>query len=152
MTEIVVSTIDAYVFRRTEDGLLFLILQRSKIKLYDHLWQGVAGKIEAGESAPEAVQRELMEETRLKPKHIFVADHISRFYDTRNDRINLVPIFGIEVDSEEIILSDEHSNYKWVSLDEAQNHLIWHGQKQGIQVVNDMVLVNDDRIRWSTIK
>ena len=152
MANIVSRVIDAYVFRKTNDGLLFLILKRAKTKRYEHLWQGVAGKIEAGESAPEAAKRELMEETGLKPKHMFVADHVSRFYEAHGDRINLVPVFGIEVDSDQITLSDEHCDYKWVTLEEALEHLVWQGQKKGIRVVSDMVLSNDDRIRWSEIK
>ncbi len=151
MTDILVRVVDAYVFRRIENGLRFLILKRAKTKLYEHLWQGVAGKIEAGETALQAAIRELNEETGLKPKHMFIADHVSRFYEAYGDRINLVPVFGIEVDSEVVILSEEHSKYKWVTLEDAQKHLVWRGQKQGIQVVNDMILSNDDRMRWSEI-
>lgn len=152
MANIVSRVIDAYVFRKTDDGLLFLILKRAETKLYEHLWQGVAGKIEEGETAPEAAKRELMEETGLEPKMMFVADHVSRFYEAHGDRINLVPVFGVEVDTDSVTLSDEHCEYKWVTLEVALDHLVWRGQKQGIQVVSEMVLSNDDRMRWSEIK
>ena len=39
-------------------GKLVLLLKRNKDKLYEHLWQGVAGKIEGGEAAFEAAIRE----------------------------------------------------------------------------------------------
>ena len=152
MVDILVRVVDAYVYRKTENGLKFLILKRASTKLYEHLWQGVAGKIEAGETAPQAAIRELDEETGLKPKHMFIADHISRFYETYGDRINLVPVFGIEVDSDDVTLSEEHCDYKWVTLDEALEHLVWRGQKEGIQVINEMVLNADERMRWSTIE
>ncbi len=152
MANIVSRVIDAYVFRRTEEGLRFLILKRSETKLYEHLWQGVAGKIEEGETAPEAAIRELKEETGLDPKMMFVADHVSHFYEVHGDRINLVPVFGIEVDSDDITLSDEHCEYKWVTLEDALDHLVWNGQKKGIQVVNEMILNNDDRLKWSKIE
>ena len=45
MVDILVRIIDAYVFRYTEEGLRFLLLKRAKTKMYEHLWQGVAGKI-----------------------------------------------------------------------------------------------------------
>ena len=83
---------------------------------------------------------------------MFIADHISRFYETHGDRINLVPVFGIEVDSDDVTLSEEHCDYKWVTLDEALEHLVWRGQKKGIQVINEMVLSADERMRWSTIE
>ena len=49
MTKMKVRVIDAYVYRRTMEGIEFLILKRAKTKIYEHLWQGVAGKIEEGE-------------------------------------------------------------------------------------------------------
>ena len=101
MAKIKVRVIDAYIYRKTKKGILYLILKRAKTKIYyEHLWQGVAGVIEKGEKAWEAAIRELKEETGLDPIRIFVADHVSRFYETHGNRVNLVPVFGIEVDSD----------------------------------------------------
>ena len=83
---------------------------------------------------------------------IFIADHVSKFYEVHGDRINLVPVFGIEVDSEIINLSEEHISYKWVDINEALNTLVWNGQKKGIQTVHDMVINNDDRMIWSKVE
>ncbi len=152
MPNIEVRVIDAYVYRSTSAGLLFLILKRAKTKIYEHIWQGVAGKIEDGETSWEAATRELKEETGLAPLKMFVADHVSKFYETNGDRINLVPVFGIEVDSKDVTLSDEHIDYKWLDFEEAFDTLIWNGQKQGLKTVYNMLLKNDDRIRWTTIE
>ena len=81
MAKVKIRVIDAYVFRKTVDGLRYLILKRAKTKIYEHLWQGVAGKIEEGEQAWEAAIRELKEETSLYPKMLFIADHVSKFYE-----------------------------------------------------------------------
>ena len=152
MPYIEVRVIDAYVYRTTSAGLLFLVLKRAKTKMYEHIWQGVAGKIEDGETSWEAATRELKEETGLAPLKMFVADHISKFYETNGDRMNLVPVFGIEVDSEIVIISREHCDHKWVDLNGALDLLVWRGQKQAIQVVHDMVISNDDRMRWSEVE
>ncbi|MFQ6678778.1 MAG: NUDIX pyrophosphatase [Fidelibacterota bacterium] len=151
IVQVLVRVIDGYVFRKTENGLRFLMLKRAKTKQYEHLWQGVAGKIEDGEKAWQAAIRELKEETGLTPKQMFIADHVSRFYETHGDRVNLVPVFGIAVDSNEVELSHEHCEFRWVNFDEAMDLLVWQGQKQGLQVVNEMVIRNDDRMRWSEI-
>ena len=151
MANIEVRVIDSYVYRITSTGLLFLVLKRAKTKMYEHIWQGVAGKIEDGETSWEAATRELKEETGLAPLKMFVADHVSKFYETNGDRINLVPVFGIEVDSERVKISQEHCDHKWVDLNGALDLLVWHGQKEAIQVVNDMVISNDDRMRWSEV-
>ena len=152
MNEVKVRVVDCYIYRHTTDGIRFLLMKRNLNKIYEHLWQGVAGKIEKGETSSEAAVRELKEETGLSPVNIFVADHVSRFYEVHGDRINLVPVFGIEVDSENVILSEEHISYKWVNIDEALNTLVWNGQKKGIQTVHDMVINNDDRMIWSKVE
>jgi dATP pyrophosphohydrolase len=152
MKEVKVRVVDCYIYRHTLDGIRFLLMKRNLNKIYEHLWQGVAGKIEKGETSSEAAIRELKEETGLSPLNIFVADHVSKFYETHGDRINLVPVFGIEVDSENVILSEEHISYKWVDIDEAIETLVWNGQKKGIQTVNDMVINNDDRMIWSKVE
>ncbi len=151
MAKTTIRVIDAYVFRQTEDGLKFLLLKRAKTKIYEHLWQGVAGKIEKGETAWETAIRELEEETGFSPVRMFTADHVSQFYEAHKDRINLVPVFGIEVDQDTVRLSHEHCDYQWVDIDTAVFTLVWSGQKSGIQAVNDMVLSGDDRMRWSEI-
>ena len=151
MSKIKVRVVDCYVYNLIRDVPEFLILKRNKNKIYEHLWQGVAGKIEKGEKAWEAAVRELKEETGLDPIRIFVADHVSRFYETHGDRVNLVPVFGIEADSDLVLLSSEHSEYKWVGYDDAYSHLVWNGQKKGISIVNEMVTSNDDRMKWSEV-
>ncbi len=152
MNQIKVRVVDCYVYRRIDDGIVFLLMKRNLNKIYEHLWQGVAGKIEEGETSSEAAIRELKEETGLSPVNMFVADHVSKFYEVHGDRINLVPVFGIEVDSEIINLSEEHISYKWVDINEALNTLVWNGQKKGIQTVHDMVINNDDRMIWSKVE
>mgnify|MGYP000278861353 FL=1 len=152
MANIKVRVVDCYVYRQTDKGLMFLILKRNEKKLYEHLWQGVAGKIEKDEEAWQTAIRELKEETGLDPVKMFVADHVSQFYEKHGDRVNLVPVFGIEVDSKNVILSDEHIEYKWVDFKEAFDTLVWNGQKKGIQTIYNMVSNNDERIRWTTIE
>ena len=151
MSKIKVRVVDCYVFNLVDNVPEFLILKRNKNKIYEHLWQGVAGKIEKDEKAWQTAIRELKEETGLDPSNIFIADHVSRFYETKGDRVNLVPVFGIEVKSKDVILSDEHVDFKWVHYTDARNTLVWNGQKKGLEVVNDMILSNDERMRWSNI-
>ena len=151
-TIVTVRVVDTYVFKKVENKIRFLLLKRAGTNIYKYLWQGVAGKIERGESAWQAALRELDEETGLKPKRMFVADHVSKFYEEIGDRINLVPVFGIEVGSEEVRLSDEHTEFRWMDVDEAEETLVWSGQKKGVRTVYEMLMSNDDRMKWSEIK
>ncbi len=151
MASAVIRVIDVYVYCYVNGELLFLILKRSKKRIYENLWQGVTGKIEKNEPAWQAAIRELKEETGYTPKKMFIADYVSKFYEKDGDRVNLVPIFGVEVRDKNVILSDEHCKYKWLSFKKAKNKLVWRGQKKGINSVYNMLVSNDKRIKWSKI-
>ncbi len=151
-TLVKVRVVDTYVFRKIRNGYKFLLLKRAETKIYEHLWQGVAGKIEKGETAWQAAVRELKEETGLTPIRMFIADHVSTFYEENGDLINLVPVFGIETETKRITLSSEHSEYKWMDFEDAERTLAWNGQKKGIRTVYEMLISNDDRMKWSEIK
>tara|TARA_B110000003_G_scaffold180419_1_gene179628 strand:+ start:391 stop:849 length:459 start_codon:yes stop_codon:yes gene_type:complete len=151
VTEILVRVIDAYVYSYEDNKLSFLLLKRSKTKIYEHLWQGVAGKIEKNELAWQTALRELKEETGFKAHKMFVADYVSKFYEKHGDRINLVPVFGIEVKNKKVSLSDEHCNFKWLSFKKAYDKLTWSGQKKGLEVVHSMLNTKDARMKWSKI-
>lgn len=147
-----VKQVDSYIYKMTEEGPIYLMLKRNTGKHYEHLWQGVAGKIEKGETASETVIRELKEETGKSPFKIFVADHIASFYNAKDDIIQMIPIFGIEVEDEDVFLSEEHCDYQWVTFDEAIKLLTWKGQKEGLKAVRDEIVSNDNRSIWSEIK
>jgi len=147
-----VKQVDSYIFRMTDDGPIYLMMKRNTGKHYEHLWQGVAGKIEKSETAWQTVIRELKEETSKAPHRIFAADHIASFYNAKKDIIQMVPIFGIEVLDEKVILSEEHCDYQWVKFEEALNLLTWKGQKEGLKAVHDEIISNDNRSKWSEIK
>ena len=135
MGEVLVRVIDAYIYHYSKDKLSFLVLKRSKTKIYEHLWQGVAGKIEKGETASQTAIRELKEETGLVPYKMFVADHVSTFYESNFDQVNLVPVFGIEVKSMDVTLSEEHCQFKWTTFEKAYDILTWNGQKKGLSLM-----------------
>jgi dATP pyrophosphohydrolase len=147
MPGIKIRVVDAYVYHQNKNDIRFLLLKRARTKMYEHLWQGVAGKIENGEKAWEAATRELNEETGLEPVRVFVADHVSRFYETHGDRVNLVPVFGIEVKNRNVVLSKEHCEFQWLDFKTARKRLVWNGQKEGIKSVFEMLSSDHDRIK-----
>ncbi len=152
MTEVVTTHVDSYVFRWDGNRPVYLMLKRPSDKHYGHLWQGVAGHIEEGESAVEATVRELKEETGFEPTRMFTVDYVSSFYQSHNDQMHLVPVFGIEVSSAEVELSDEHEFFRWCSIETALDLLSWRQQKEALKVLHEMVITNDERMKWSEVK
>ncbi|MFQ6616648.1 MAG: NUDIX domain-containing protein [Fidelibacterota bacterium] len=151
MTHLGIDHVDSYVYRWDGDRPRYLLLKRRKQTHYGHLWQGVAGKMAGTETASETVIREVREETGLEPVHLVVVDYVSSFYQNHRDRIHLVPVFGVQVDSPHVRLSDEHTEFRWVHLPEAQSLLAWRQQKEAIQVLHEMLTEDDGRMTWSEI-
>ena len=96
-------------------GDRILVLYRSK----DCYWHLVAGGLESGETAAEAAARELFEETGL------VAEPAPRGWSFEHDEIR-VDVFSVEAPPGwEPVLNDEHTDYRWASLAEANELLRW---------------------------
>lgn len=107
-------------------------------------WCYVAGGIEADEKAFEAAIREAREETGLGIKELYSASLCEQFYEIRKDSIWIAPVFVGFVDVEaNVVLNDEHSQYKWCTIDECMERLTFRGQKDIIESIHkDFVLQN----------
>ena len=123
---------DCHVFRLVDNEPIYLLLKRSPEQIYPGIWQCVTGKIEAGEKPHETALRELNEETGLTPLSMWIVDQVNHFFEAEQNRMNLIPVFGVEVESEMVILSNEHTEYKWCKIDEGIDLLLWNQQKQGL--------------------
>lgn len=151
MTEAVVRLIDLHVMRRENEELQYLIMQRSPGEIYEGVWQGVTGKIRPGEQAWQAALRELQEETCLKPLQMWTVDHVNLFYESATDALNCIPVFGIEVAFGEPILSREHQTYRWCSVKEAADLLLWDQQREGLLAFHDMLTTSHAKLRWMAV-
>ncbi len=151
MTDVVVRLIDLHIMRWAEDTPLYLVLQRAKGTVYEHVWQGVTGKIEPGETAWQTAIRELHEETALVPLHMWTVDHVNLFYEAATDRMNAIPVFGVEVQTAAVTLSQEHQSYKWCEIDQAAELILWAQQRQGLLAFNDMIINTKEKQRWMEI-
>ncbi len=151
MTEIVVRVVDCHIFRWENGKPRYLLLKRSESQLYPGIWQCVTGKIEADEKPHEAALRELKEETGLTPISMWTVDQVNHFFEAELNRMNLIPVFGVEVESPNISLSPEHTKYKWCSIDEGVDLLLWNQQKQGLINFHQMISKEHEKLKLSKI-
>jgi dihydroneopterin triphosphate diphosphatase len=129
------DAICAVACRGEADATQVLMLRRASKKLYGE-WCQIAGGIEAGETAPQAVLREMMEETGLVPDRLYSADTCEQFYDPDRECINIFPVFVAFIDREqEVVLNHEHSAFEWVSIDEAVMRVPFSGQREVLRHV-----------------
>jgi dATP pyrophosphohydrolase len=97
--------------------------------------------------------REIKEETNLTPEKFWVAPTVNSFYAPDKDYICLLPVFAAKVKYDcEVILSKEHSEYRWVSPEEAKNLLAWDGQRKSVNVIVDYILNRNSFLNFIEIK
>jgi dATP pyrophosphohydrolase len=124
----------AYVVRKDDRGYKFLLLKRQSRYMFG-LWGQVAGKVENGETAVQAILREISEETGQAPLALYSADIIESFYDIEYNTIQMIPAFVAFLESPDIILSHEHSEFKWVTPADAKALFPFPIQKASVDTI-----------------
>jgi len=150
-TEIVVRVVDCHIFRWEDEKPVFLLLKRSENQIYPGVWQCVTGKIEKNETPNDAALRELKEETGLVPSSMWTVDQVNHFFEAEHNRMNLIPVFGVEVESPNINLSLEHTEYKWCCVNDGIDLMMWNQQKQGLINFHQMLTEKLEKLKLSTI-
>lgn len=132
------NLIEIHVFREVKKNIEFLILKRSDHVIYPGLWQMVNGKIKKGEKAYETALRELKEETGLVPIKLWTIPNVNLFYTPEKDSITILPVFAAKVkNNSKVVISHEHSEYKWLKPDKAKKKLAWPGQRKSVDLITN---------------
>ena len=99
---------------------------------YGSHWDFPKGHIEKGEDPVATARRELREETGIRDAR-FVSGYMERmryFYRRAGEQMRKVVIYFLaETAGEEVILSDEHCGYAWLSYEEALQRLTFKTAK-----------------------
>jgi dATP pyrophosphohydrolase len=125
-------------YRQTPQGLLFAIFKRSD----EGYWQWTSGGGEGDESIEDAVKRESFEEAGIPLfAHYLKLDTISSIptegFAAKKDwpkDLYVLPgyYFSVHLASPTIKLSDEHTDFKWVTYQEAVDLLKWEADKTAL--------------------
>lgn len=120
--------------RVVNDANEVLLLRRTRALQGE--WCQIAGTIEKGETAWQAAIRELAEETALVPLTLYSGDICEQFYEAHLDAISILPVFVATIDPAALVrLNPEHSEYRWVSFDEANRMVPFAGQRKVLRHV-----------------
>lgn len=151
--KVISNLIEAHIFRERNGELEFLLLKRASYQYYPNLWQMVSGKIKEGEKAYQTALREIKEETNLIPENLWIAPNINSFYSPDDEYISLIPVFAAKVNpNSEVVISSEHSEFKWVNKDEAKNLLAWEGQRKSVDVIAEYFIGRKSFLNFVEIK
>ena len=102
-----------------DDNRILLLKRSPQRRTSPNKWQTPSGFLKEGESAEEAVLREVEEETMLdgtitkSGKSFEILDEWARWI--------IIP-FLISVESDKVVIdTNEHSQFKWIRVDEISN-------------------------------
>lgn len=144
MPEVISNYLELHICCKTAAMHEYLLLRRSaKNKIYPEIWQMITGGIEVDETTPEAIARELEEETGITEARIYVVPHINTFYLAVIDKVCMCPVFLAMVNNKGVKISDEHSEYRWVSFEEAKGLIHWPNQIDSMKIIEEN-LGNED--------
>ena len=124
------SGISLIVLRSTSGHTETLLLRRAGAT-FNGAWCQVAGGIDENEKAWETAIRELREETGLAPTDLYSAGICEQFYDAQHECIYVAPVFVAFVEAHAAVtLNSEHSEYRWVGLDDLDEYLETPNQRE----------------------
>lgn len=133
----------AVVYRETEDGeRLFLLLQPAPGKP----WGFPKGKLDRGETVEAAARREIAEETgltaiTLDPEFRHAIQYL--FHRGRTVVTKDVTYFLAHTDSTAVRISHEHTAFRWASLDDSMELVIFDNARETLRRVAAHLSVTD---------
>lgn len=147
--------VTCYVVRPTESGALGELLQmrRAPGEFLAGAWSTVHGTAEAGETAWQAVLRELREETGLEPLEFYHLDTINQFYLPASDTVWHVPAFcAVVARDARVTLNHEHDGFRWIDRSRLDRDFLWPGERRQLEELAREILDDGPAKRYLRIE
>ena len=114
-----------------------LIMFSSKNKY----WEFPKGKVERGEKELDTLKREVHEETGIQRFRLNPAfrDYLRYTFRVGNKLIRKIVVYYLFKTGAQVQVSDEHMEYKWVSLDRAKELLKHPNQHKLVDRIQDFL-------------
>ena len=103
---------------RNSDGEILIVKRHPKSRTDPEMWELPGGKVEKGEHFADALVREIKEETNLDVNVGDFCEAIQNDYPHKRTVQLMMYLDDIEGSVE---ISDEHTQFKWASMDEIRS-------------------------------
>jgi 8-oxo-dGTP pyrophosphatase MutT (NUDIX family) len=109
------------IILNTDTNKVLLIKRSDYSGIADGIWEFPTGRIDQFETFDAAVRREVLEESGISQLEIVGPSTVYEFMRGDHDSSNEVRAvnFACTTAQQEIVLSDEHTEYRWLPIDEA---------------------------------
>ena len=127
--------IQSIVYRMAEQGVEVLLLKRTEER--GGFWNVVNGTLEYDESAINCRERELCEETGIVTA-IRWSDELHRFSFSYKGDTFVTVVFAAQVaEDQQVVINDEHTEFRWVGMKEAIEMLKFDDDKNGLRKLQE---------------
>ena len=122
------------IVQNTTTNKILLVQRSDKADFEPGTWEFITGRMKQFEEPQDALKREIKEEVNLD---VEVIKPFTIFHIFRAEKVAEKEIIGIvywcKTDSEDVTLSPEHQDYKWVTASEALEIIKHPGVKEDIK-------------------
>ena len=141
--------VSSFLLKKDNDDYRVLLLKRKDT--IQGAWTGVAGKIEEGEKAWQAILREIKEEAGLTPEKLYSTDTCEQFYEIDEESIWIAPVFVAYVSNDAAVtINEEHSEFGWFTFEEAILKVSFPEQRRILKQIQEE-FVQRQPIEWLLI-
>ncbi len=114
----------------------YLLLKRPEAR--GGYWTPITGHVEKNEKLLDALAREIAEETGITELTYVIDLRVPFRFEKGGDSFE-EHAFGVQVDTKDVRLSGEHTEFAWLTYREASSRLRWEEHRSSLQVLNDMI-------------
>jgi hypothetical protein len=142
--QLAANVFDVWAFRRTPEGLRFLLLHTSVEKAErffngGRFWQIPSNATKDGEHITDAIARTLRA-FGLKARSIWAGEHTYTIYNRRFNEMQIIGVYAAEVLESVVRLeAAEHAEYQWLTAQECLQRVHYRGHKEGLRSVQEYV-------------
>jgi len=138
VTEVRVGVVDVFVIRIVRRSWRVLTLRRGRGTRSTGSWETVHGRIEPGETPPEAARRELHEETGLEADRLYSIT-VNPFYLHQTGTVQLAVVFAAIVRSSAVRTGPEHDRHEWRTVAGAARRFAWPREVEALRQVRTLL-------------
>ena len=138
------NVFDVWAFRRTPEGVRFLLLHTSVEKADrffngGRFWQIPSEFVKDGEHITDAIARNLRS-LGLKAQNVWAAEHAYTIYNRRFNEMQLIGVYAAEVRESVVRLNAaEHAEAQWLTAQECLARVHFRGLKDGLRSVEEYI-------------